>query len=250
MLRFAATAITALGLSAVGAHATDVTAMTDAERTAFHAEIRAYLLSNPEVIFEAVDVFEARQAAAQANADLTLVADHSEAIFDDGFSWVGGNPDGDITLVEFLDYRCGYCRKATPEVAQLLAEDGNIKLIIKEFPILGEASMAASRFAIATRRVAGGDAYKQVHDALMGFGGDPTQVALTRIADGLGLDSAAIIAEMGNPEITNELQATRALAQQLQISGTPAFVLEDELLRGFLPAAQMARLVEEKRDSQ
>lgn len=230
------------------AQALDLGAMTEAERAAFRAEIRAYLLDNPEVIMEAVELLEQRQAEASAQADKALVAANRSELLDDGFSWVGGNPDGDLTLVEFMDYRCGYCRRAVPEVAKLLESDGNIRLVIKEFPILGEASVLSSRFAVATKQVVGDEAYKQVHDALIEFSGEPDEVSLRRLAEGLGLDGAAILARMDAPEVTDELARTRALAQRLQITGTPTFVLGDELLRGFLPADQMEIIAAEQRE--
>lgn len=239
---------TALALLAAPAQALDLSTMSEAERAIFGAEVRAYLLENPEVIIEAVNLLEQRQAQTEAAHDEALVAANLEELQNDGFSWVGGNPDGDITLVEFMDYRCGYCRRAAPEVAQLLAEDGNIRLVIKEFPILGEASMMASRFAVATRLVAGDKAYKQVHDALIEFGGEPNEVSLRRLSEGLGLDSDAILAQIDSPEITEELTQTRALAQRMKISGTPTFVLQDELLRGYLPADQMSVIIAEMRD--
>ncbi len=254
MIRFAAPALIAPALiaSALWAsapQAADLTDMSDAERTAFRDEVRAYLLENPEVIMEAVALLEQRQAEAEAQADFSLVAANADALFNDGYSWVGGNPEGDITLVEFMDYRCGYCRRAVPEVEKLLKADGNIRLVIKEFPILGDASMLASRFAIATKQAAGDDAYKQVHDALIEFRGDISDVTLRRLADGLGLNTDEIMAQMDSPTVSDEITRTRALAQQLRISGTPTFVLEDELLRGYLPADQMEILVDAKRDA-
>lgn len=239
---------TALTLLTAPVQALDLSTMNDAERAAFGAQVRAYLLENPEVIIEAVNLLEQRQAEAEIAQDGMLVAENLEELQNDGYSWVGGNPDGDITLVEFMDYRCGYCKRAAPEVAQLLAQDGNIRLIIKEFPILGESSVLASRFAVATRLVAGNDAYKQVHDALIEFGGEPNDVSLRRLSEGLGLDSDAIMAMMDSPEINTELAQTRALAQRLNISGTPTFVLQDELLRGYLPADQMSVIIADKRD--
>ena len=149
------TALMAFLMLSAPALAFDMEAMSDSERTAFRAEIRAYLLDNPEVIMEAVAALEEAQNQAQAQSDIALVQANAADIFDDGYSWVGGNPDGDITLVEFLDYRCGYCRRAHGEVAQLLESDGNIRLIVKELPILGEQSLLASRFAIAAKQVAG-----------------------------------------------------------------------------------------------
>ncbi len=247
MIRFAAPALTALALLAGPAQALDLTQMTDAERTAFRAEVRSYLMDNPEVILESVQLLEQRQASAEAKADFDMVADNADAIFNDGFSWVGGNPDGDITLVEFMDYRCGYCRKAVPEVQQLLEQDGNIRYIVKEFPLLGEASLNSSRFAVATKQVAGDHAYEQAHTALLDLQGDLSDVVLRRLAEGLGLDADAILAQMDSDEVTDELSKTRDLAQKLRISGTPTFVLQDEMLRGYLPVDQMTAIVAEKR---
>jgi protein-disulfide isomerase len=249
MIRIAASALTALTLLGTPAQAFDVTRMSDAERAAFGAEIRAYILENPQLIIEAVNLLEQQQADAAAQTDLTLVSENAEDLFNDGYSWVGGNPDGDITLVEFMDYRCGYCRRAMPEVAKLLAEDGNIRLIVKEFPILGEDSMRSSRFAVATKQVAGNEAYEKVHLALMDLQGDVTDVVLRRLAQGLDLDAETILARMDSDEVTTEIARTRDLAQRLQISGTPTFVLQDELLRGFLPADQLAVIVADKRDN-
>lgn len=247
MIRIAAVALTALTLVSGPARAIDLTEMTDDERAIFRAEVRAYLMDNPEVIIEAVNLLEQRQAEAQNQADLALVADNVDELFDDGFSWVGGNPDGDITIVEFMDYRCAYCRRAKPEVAKLLENDGNIRLIVKELPILGEASVISSRFAVATKQVAGDAAYEQVHISLMELDGEPSEIILRRLADGLALDTDAILARMDSDEVTHEIARTRALAQRLKINGTPTFVLQDELLRGFVPADQMAEMVAEKR---
>jgi len=250
ILRHAAPAL--LGLSRISspAQALDLSAMSPDEKAEFGAAVREYLLENPEVIIEAVNILEQRNAAAEAAADKDLVAANAEALFNDGYSWVGGNPDGDITLVEFMDYRCGYCRRAVPEVAELLAEDGNIRLVIKEFPILGDASVLSSRFAVATKNVAGDEAYKQVHDALLEFSGDVSEVALRRIADGLGLDSGEIIAAMNSEEVTEEITRTRELAQRLNISGTPTFVLGTEMLRGYLKADQMQQIADAVRAEQ
>ncbi|MEC9311738.1 MAG: thioredoxin domain-containing protein, partial [Pseudomonadota bacterium] len=148
--RAAAGAATALALLGAPAQALDLSNMSATEREAFGAQVREYLMENPEVILEAVNLLEQRQAAAEATRDQALVADNLQELENDGYSWVGGNPEGDITLVEFMDYRCGYCRRAAREVAELLAKDGNIRWVVKEFPILGEASVLSSRFAVAT----------------------------------------------------------------------------------------------------
>ncbi len=242
ILRHAAPALLGLSLITGPAQALDLNAMSDAEKEQFGQQVREYLLENPEVIIEAINILEQRNALAEAQADQELVAANADELFNDGYSWVGGNPDGDLTLVEFMDYRCGYCRRAVPQVAELLSEDGNIRLIIKELPILGDASIMSSRFAIATKHVAGDDAYKQVHDALLEFGGEPTEVTLRRISDGLGLDSDAIIEAMNSEQVTNEINRTRELARRMNISGTPSFVLGTEMLRGFLTADQMIEI--------
>ncbi|AXI46922.1 disulfide bond formation protein DsbA [Sulfitobacter sp. SK012] len=221
---------------------------SDAERAQFRAEVRAYLLDNPEVIREAIEVLQNREAETALQADVTLVTDNAADIFDDGYSFVGGNPDGDIVLVEFMDYRCPYCKRAHNEVTKLLATDGNIKLIVKELPILGEQSVLASRFAVATKQLAGGDSYKAMNDALMAFNGDVTLPALRRLATTFELDADAIEAHMNSDEVSAEITATRALASKLAISGTPTFVLQDEMLRGYLPYDQMQALIAEKRN--
>ena len=239
-----ATATMILATTVCTATATD---LTTGERNALHAEIRAYLLANPEVILEAVEIYSERQATAQANSDHELVTANAKELFNDGFSWVGGNPEGDITLVEFLDYRCGYCRRAKPEVMEFLERDGNIRLIVKEFPILGQDSLTLAKFAVATKLVAGPQAYGLVHDTLMEFSGNPTNVALKRIAESLDLDAERIVAQMDSEAVAAKLRATRELAERLDINGTPTFVLAGELLRGYLPADQMMAIAQRKR---
>ena len=229
------------------AQAFDITDMSEAERSALRAEIRAYLLDNPEVIMEAVEVLEQRQAEAQARGDVDLVRINAEAIFNDGHSWVGGNPEGDITLVEFTDYRCGFCRRAHDDLTQLLELDGNIRFIVKEFPILGEESLLSSRFAIAVKQIAGDDAYKTAHDRLITLRSNATPEALARISDEMGLDTDAILARMDSPEVTHVIAENRALAGRLGISGTPTFILDGQMLRGYLPLDEMQVLVAQTR---
>lgn len=222
-------------------------ALTATDRPAFGAEIRSYLLANPEVLMEAIGVLEARQAEEAVAGDQQLLAENADALFNDPTSWVGGNPEGDITIVEFMDYRCGYCKRAFPEVAELLARDGNIRLIVKEFPILGEASVLASRFALATRKVAGDKGYETVHDALMVLRGDVTEDALRATATEAGLDADAIFAAIDDPDIAAILNANRALGQRLNINGTPSFVFGDQFLRGYVPLEGMQQLIADLR---
>ncbi len=218
-------------------------AMTEAERSAFREEVKAYLLENPEVIMEAMQVLQARQDAAKVDQDLALVAGNKDALMNDGVSWVGGNPNGDVTIVEFTDYRCGYCRKAFSEIEDLIKADGNIRFVVKEFPILGDASIISSRFAIAVLQLHGGDAYKRAHDGLITLRGEPDDATLSALATDLGLDPAPILARMSAPEVEAVIAANHALGDALQISGTPTFVVGDQMLRGYLPLEDMQNVV-------
>ncbi|ESW60452.1 MAG: DSBA oxidoreductase [Rhodobacter sp. CACIA14H1] len=239
-----------LAASALPSFAEGLADMTDTERAAFRAEVRAYLLENPEVLLEAMNELEARDQAAAMERDKALVSQKADALFNDGASWVGGNPDGDITVVEFLDYRCGYCRKAWQEVDQLIASDGNIRIIMKEFPILGEGSVLSSRFAIAVLQLHGAEAYKQAHDALLSLRADATPESLDRVAAELGLDAAAIRARMEAPEVTKVIEDNHRLAQEMEISGTPTFVVGGTMVRGYVPLEAMQQIVAEQRKAQ
>jgi protein-disulfide isomerase len=220
---------------------------TDAEREALHAEIRAYLLANPELLAEMIALLEEKQAAATAEGDKTLVATHAEEIFGDGFSWVGGNPEGSFTVVEFLDYQCGFCRKAQPDVAELIDGDGDIRLIVKEMPILGPGSDLAARAAVATLITEGPETYEDLHNRLMTIPGQITDPSLDAALTEAGLDPAAIRAAMADPEVDRRLAATRDLAEKLAISGTPTFVFDNRMVRGYLPLEAMQGLVGEIR---
>jgi len=217
--------------------------MTADERTAFRAEIRAYLLETPEVLMEAIAVLEQRQQQNQVGSDQEMVAANAAAIFDDGFSYVGGNLDGDITLVEFLDYRCSYCRKAHADVAELIRTDGNIRFVIKEFPILGEQSDLASMLAVATLHKAGPDAYLKLNDILMTFGGNLTTNTMTGILNSLGVEPEPILAYMDDDAVKGHIAKVNKLAQNLQITGTPTFVVGKDMLRGYVPLANMRDIV-------
>lgn len=235
------------GLLASPAAAFDLSAMSEDERAAFRDEVRAYLLDQPEVLMEAIAVLERKQAAEKVAGDAALVASNQKGLFEDGFSHVGGNPDGDITMIEFVDYRCGYCRKAYPELKTLIETDGNIRIIYKEFPILGPDSILSSQFAIATQIVEGEEAYDKIHDAMMTMRANPSAEVFARMADDMGYDGQAIVAMMDDAEVERRITENHALADRLQISGTPTFVMEDQMLRGYVPLAGMMEIVEELR---
>ncbi|MBM7067505.1 DsbA family protein [Actibacterium sp. 188UL27-1] len=240
---------TALVLAPLTAIALDLTNMTAAEKEAFGAQIREYLLENPQVLREAIAVLEQRQEAEQAEADQALVAANTADLYDDGYSWIGGNPEGDVTIVEFLDYSCGFCKRAHPEVTELVESDGNIRLIIKEFPILGEQSLIASRFAIAALQTEGPAAYKVANDKLITLEGEVNDAALREIADAAGMETEKVMDAMAAPEIDGVIAQNRALAQRLQINGTPTFVMGGQMIRGYLPLDGMRQIVAEARDT-
>ncbi len=247
MLRRLVTALAAAALLGTPTLAFDIGAMNTEERETFRAEIRAYLLEHPEVLLDAIAVLEERNSSEQANVDVQLVRANADQIFNDGHSWVGGNPDGDITIVEFLDYRCGFCRRAHPEVSELIASDGNIRYIIKEFPILGEQSVLASSFALAVKQVEGDDAYAEIHDAMMTMRADVNELSLSELSRRLGHDTEAVMEAMDSESVQLAINENHALAQRLRIEGTPSFVFGDQMVRGYVPLDQMRGIVAEIR---
>jgi protein-disulfide isomerase len=160
---------------------------------------------------------------------------------------VGGNPDGDITIVEFVDYKCGYCRKAAELVRELIAKDDNIRFVVKEFPILGEASLVSSKFAIAVKNIGGPEKYKVAHDILLALTAEPTEIYLRRIAKELELNPEELFEAMQSDLVAQEIDQTGELAQKLQISGTPTFILGDQFLRGFVPLEILSKAIHSER---
>lgn len=230
--------------------ALDLQNLSEADRKALHTEIRLFLQANPDVIRQVVSTPAAVAPAAAAPAAPAktyrnpLVASNAAEIFDDGYSWVGGNPDGDITLVAFMDYRCGYCRQAYDEVEKLLESDGNIRLIIKELPVLGSTSVALSKFAMSTQRLRGDDAYAAIHEALMRYKGPTDNSALVNLLASLGYDTEGVTRAMNDSELRDIIRKNRDLAQRLEITGTPSFVMEDQILGGYMKADKMQQVAQ------
>ncbi|MDF2232533.1 DsbA family protein [Albimonas sp. CAU 1670] len=252
----AAAALATAGLLAHAPAASAQTALSEAMqldpegRAVLRSEIRKYLLEHPEVIMEAVKVLEDRRAEAEATEARDLVADNAAEIFQDGYSHVAGNPDGDVTVVEFIDYNCGYCKKAHADVRELVESDPNLRYVVKEFPILGPSSMTAAKAALASRAQQGGRLYMAFNDALMGHRGALSDEQVWSIAEDVGLDVAALKAEAETPEIKSQIDRTYALAKKLDIQGTPTFVIGDELVRGYAPIDHMRDVVAAARERQ
>lgn len=224
--------------------------MSDEEREIFRAEVRAYLLANPEVIIEAVQVLEQREAATAAQGDLALVAQNYDALAHDGYSFVGGNPEGTITIVEFSDYRCAFCKKAHEEVLTLLENNDDIRLVVKEFPILGPDSTLAAQAAVSVLVNQGDAIYETFNDTLMRHRGAVNVATLSTLVTNAGGDAELMIAHMNDPLVEQIINRNRGLGQTMQISGTPTFIIGNEMLRGYMPAAGMQQMVDAARAQQ
>lgn len=246
LLAAAALPLAVLPLTAQPAAAFDPAQMTDAEKAAFGEAVRDYIMQNPEVLIEAVNGLEARRMADEVANDRLLVQANKDAIFADGHSWVGGNPDGDLTLVEFVDYRCGVCRKVSADLEQVVKNDGNIRFILKEFPILGQESDLAARFAIAVKQLHGGDRYKDAHDRLITMRGSVTVDSLSALARDMGLEAEPLINRMNTEEVSVEIRSTAQLAERMRVMGTPTFIIGGEMLRG-APPSGLGSVIEQVR---
>ncbi|GLQ07057.1 DsbA family protein [Sneathiella chinensis] len=212
----------------------------------FGSRVRAYLLQNPEVIREvitALQLKEAQEAAAQKTALLDAMRPDLEQ---DGYSYVAGNPNGDVTVVEFFDYRCGYCKKSFPDVMKLVKDDGNIRLVLKEFPVLGDPSMLAAQAAMAALKQEG--KYMDFHVALMETRAQLSEDRVFAIAEETGLNIEQLKADMKDDDIQENLSKTYQQARALGISGTPTFIIGSELAPGAIPIAQMKALVDTARE--
>ncbi len=206
--------------------------------------IRDYLLRNPEVIIEAVQGLERKQRAEQQRAAQVALAERRGDVFSDPASPVAGNPAGDVTLVEFFDYRCPYCKQVAPALNQLLKEDKKLRFVFKEFPILGPESVTAARAALAAQAQG---KYHAFHNALMQLRGNFDEAAVMRVAQSVGLDVERLKTDMKKPEIEENLRKTYQLAKALNISGTPAFVIGERIIPGAIDLETLRLLIRQAR---
>lgn len=205
------------------------------------------ILENPGIIMEAVRLLEEQQQqdkSAAAVAALSTVRDQLER---DPNAPVLGNPEGDVTVVEFFDYNCPYCRRAMPQVDALIEQDKNVRLVYREWPILGEGSVFAARAALAARKQG---KYEEFHEAMMGMNGRAEEASVIRIAGEVGLDIDQLRKDMQGPEVDEHIQTSMELTRALGFTGTPSFVIGDALIGGLVEADVLARHVETARDAQ
>ena len=202
--------------------------------------VREYILRNPEVLFEAVQRHEEKQRQLQTERDRAAVKEHAKELLADPDSFVGGNPDGDVTLVEFFDYRCGYCKRFAPALVSITEQDPKLRVVFKELPVLGPDSFRAAQAALAARNQG---YYLAFHQALMDTGGPLTDDALMNVAHSVGLDVDRLKRDMETPRVLNILGNNRRLAAALNIDGTPTLIVGDQIVRGAVPVEQLTTMI-------
>lgn len=201
---------------------------------------------NPDVVAEAISILREREQKAQAEAAQGVLSENREALENDPNAVVLGNPDGDVTIVEFFDYNCGYCRKAFMDIAELVKSDDQIKVVMREWPILGEPSEFAARASLASRAQ---DKYGDFHMAMMHHKGRLSEDTVMEVANEVGLDTDKLREDMKAPEVQSHIDTSRELTQALKVQGTPAFVFADQIVPGIITLEQMQELVKKARDA-
>lgn len=199
--------------------------------------IRAYILEHPEILPEAIQILQNRSKVAK-------LAQNYTALYEDGFSYVGGNKDGDVTMIEFFDYNCGYCKRALKAVERLKKEDKNLRVIYKEFPILSETSYTASKAAMAAMKQG---KYEVFHTAMLSNRGSLTEDRIFEIAKKVGLDVKILAKDMTSPIMERNIKVNHNLAQVLEITGTPGFIIGNAIIPGALPYEELAKLIKKAR---
>jgi len=212
-------------------------AAAPAAASAFNAEqkssiekiVRDYMLSHPELLLEMQSAFEAKMQKEQDQKTKAMVAEYAKDIFRHPNAAVAGNPNGDITVVEFFDYNCGYCKRGFPAIAKLIESDKNVRVVFKELPIISEASEPVARIALAANLQG---KYWEMHKALITHKGTTTEAIAMKAAETLGLDIAKLKADMNSEPVKGELTRVKELAQKMGINGTPHFIVGDRTVGG------------------
>ena len=228
------------GLSAQSAKGPAVTT----DKAAVEKIVRDYILNNPELITDAIRILREKKKLAENAADMQMLASNRAELVSDPESPVGGNPNGDVTVVEFFDYRCGVCKRVHPIVDQLIKSDPNIRRVYKEWPILVPNSVLAARAAIASRNQG---KYLSFHKVMMEASSSFGESAIMAMAESVGIDAARLRKDMRTPETDEIIRKNYALAEKLKLNGTPSFVIGDTLLRGGSDLDSLRALVAEAR---
>ncbi|NGZ11877.1 MAG: DsbA family protein [Nitrospira sp. LK70] len=204
------------------------------------AAIERYIRAHPEVIEQSLQGLLAKREAELKEHHKAALATKQNELLHDPASPVSGNPNGEITLVEFYDYRCGYCKKAAPSVTELQKVDPRVRVVYKDFPILGEPSELAAKAALASQAQGKHQAF---HEALLASHVDMSKEAILKIAVSVGLDAKRLEVDMANPKWQAVIDKNRALARDLGISGTPGFIVGNELVPGALDLNGLKELI-------
>jgi protein-disulfide isomerase len=207
---------------------------TDTQRGDIEAIIKSYLVAHPEVLEEAMNELQKRQTAAETEKHEASIAQNAEAIFNSPRGVTLGNKDGDVTFVEFFDYNCGYCKRAMADMLDLIKNDSRLKVVLKEFPVLGEGSVEAARVAVAVRmQDPTGKKYLDFHQKLLGgAGGVRDKARAMAAAKDAGLDTARIEKDLANPEVKATLAENMNLAEEMGLNGTPSYVIGKQIVVG------------------
>lgn len=208
--------------------------------------VREYLLENPQIIIEALGILQAQQQQSQQRHNSGAIAANMDQLVNSRRDPFIGNPDASVTVVEFFDYQCPYCKRMAQDLAEIAAEDPDVKIVFKEFPVFGRESTLATRAALASEKQG---KYLEFHLAVMGLRGAPSENAIFRIASRLGMDLERLRRDMQAPSIDNQIQINLQLARQVGVRGTPAFIVGDQLVPGAMSPDQMRQLIARKRGS-
>ncbi len=217
------------------------TALAPAQAQSFTADqrqeigtiIKEYLLAHPEVMQDVMAVMEKRQQAAEDEKHRAAVTENKATLFSSPHQVVLGNPQGNVTMVEFFDYNCGYCKRAMSDMLDLIKTDNNLKFVLKEFPVLGEGSVEAARVAVAARmQDTTGKKYIEFHQKLLGSRGAADKMRALAVAKDVGFDMARIEKDMNSDEAKKTIDENLKLAEALGVNGTPSYVVGEEVVIG------------------
>ena len=221
-------------------HAAPAAEFTAEQKKAIEAIVRDYLSNNPEALLDALQAAEDKLKSESKDKVVQALSARRREVLDDPESPVGGNPKGDVSLVEFFDYRCPYCKQVEPALEALLGQDKQLRFVYKEFPVLGPDSVTASRAALAARKQG---KYDALHRALMSTKGQLDEATVLKVAQSVGLDSERLKRDMAAPEIDRALKANLQLAEALDIRGTPGFIIGDEIVPGAVDLETLKGLI-------
>ena len=199
------------------------------QKKAIEKIVKDYLVANPEVMLEVQNLLEAKMEKQQAEKLKTALTENAKDIYRSSNAALAGNKDGDITVTEFFDYNCGFCKKSFPEISKLISQDPKVRVVFKEFPILSKGSEEASKVALAAR-IQG--KYWEFHAAMLDFKGQANEASALKVAEKLGLDMAKLKKDMDSPEIKAELDQVKGLATKMGINGTPHFLVGEKSIAG------------------